>query len=99
MPNRSPSLPLPPPPKQREIQPQSYRSVIQLAQPRRIALQLPTITFLLAIQKGIQSPAFVGARLVVDDPADAAGIHEAAVHDRGDRLAVLHGRGGEFAFG
>ncbi|MEK7303502.1 MAG: hypothetical protein AAB174_00470, partial [Pseudomonadota bacterium] len=37
--------------------------------------------------------------LVVDDPADAAGIHEAAVHNRRDRLAVFDEREGVFALG
>jgi hypothetical protein len=92
-------LPLPPPSQQWEVKAKPYRSGIELAQHRGIPLQLPAITLLLAIQKGIQPPALVGAGLIVDDPADAVGIHEATIHDRRDRLAVLDERERVFAFG
>jgi hypothetical protein len=62
---------------------------IQLAQCRCIAF--------LAIQKAIHPR--VGAGLAADDPADAAGAHEAVIHDRRHRLGVFDEGGRVFAPG
>ena len=78
--------------------PISSRIAANWANDAGVAFELRTVPFLLLIHEGLYAPAFVGAGLVVDDPADAVG-DEGTVDDQVSDLPVYHRGQGVFGAG